>query len=853
MRDGLARGVPTTQIPPGSRVVTQAQSPSSFRQAAFEVQRYLSDEIAPLMVADAAETLVSQPPEVAARVVAEWMSTQYRDRASAVPASDLVFHALSKLHQLAELDLVPKAAGMRCVLRAAQLLVAVCPEEERETLKLRVSRLGEAETVLTSRAEYLHGSGGGGGRPAAPGQAPAEPDAPPADAVAQGARALALLIRRLRRFAPAQPAPATPSGAPAPAGVSLGALAPRDVELLAQVLASAALQSQTPDELEGHLARVQEHGVAASMDDVFRALGRSVPGWTALPDAKGNPVPVPASRSVEAMNRIVSLGRDPEEKAKRWGEMIYAAIEQLNEGRLAQAVCILEAARRLIEEKKPDATIVAQVLAQSQAAVSEAVVRRIVEVPEKHGLLRKVLEFFPVYRTEGLLSSLDGEMRRERRKLLLALLECHGPAAREVAIARLAACLSGQPPDEKGWYRRNLAFLMRRIPRSRDDQLEHEIALLRTMIGRGEPAISAKEAIGALGQLRRPEVERILVGRLRELEGEVASASGREEAWELMDRICAALARQGTREAVREVARHGLSRKPAFGDSMARLEHLAWLDLSVDPEQLALFVRGIRELLPSKMLGFVVKRSTHDLECMVHAISGTSTEEVRSLLAELARTFQGKPLGESVAQALAKLEPRTRTASATEALSGDLEQFGLPNLLQSLANTGSTGELVIFDRDRVRRATLALLNGKIARIEGPRVQGAEALYQVLEKPFPGTFVFRAVSVAGPPAGTEPLDPLEVLLEGLRRHDEYQQARAVAPDGITLEAGTAAAIRPEDETDTDLTRAVWSRAAAGTPPDVCDAETPTDPFRVRRLYACWLEQGALRPRVATATG
>jgi hypothetical protein len=130
------------------------------------------------------------------------------------------------------------------------------------------------------------------------------------------------------------------------------------------------------------------------------------------------------------MDRIVALAPDAQERAKRWGEMIYAAIEQLNEGRLAQAVSILEVAKRLITERRPDTEIVAQVLTQAEAAISEDLLRRLADQPTKHGLLRKVLEFFPSLRPGMLLMHLDGEIRREKRKLILTLLECHGPGCR---------------------------------------------------------------------------------------------------------------------------------------------------------------------------------------------------------------------------------------------------------------------------------------------------------------------------------------------------------------------------------------------------------------------------------------
>src|SRR6185436_6733991 len=131
--------------------------------------------------------------------------------------------------------------------------------------------------------------------------------------------------------------------------------------------------------------------------------------------------------------------------------------------------------------RRPDADIVAQVLTQAEAAISDEVLRRLADVPAKHGLLRKVLEFFPALRPAMLLTHLDGEIRREKRKLILMLLECHGPACRSAVIDRLASGLRNEFPDALGFYRRNLAFLLRRIPRTGRERIEEEMSLLAAM------------------------------------------------------------------------------------------------------------------------------------------------------------------------------------------------------------------------------------------------------------------------------------------------------------------------------------------------------------------------------------
>jgi len=813
----------------------------NIRQAAHELQRYLSDEIAPMMAVEYFEELVPHPPEITAKVIAHWVQSQHHKPAEKVQTADLIFHALKKLSLLSELELVRRATMMRAIHEISRILLHACPEPQRDGLRMRLSHLGESATVLSSRAEFLHREAGAAGADAAAAGTNAASSAKPKDNAAEakpdaetmdrGARALSLLLGGLAKLR--DPKAAQQKEGP-------------EAAMLAQILSTAALESKTNEDLARHLERVKKEGVATPMGQVFRALGWSLPGWGTLGE-DGKPVDARTGRQLKAMDRIVALAPDAQERAKRWGEMIYAAIEQLNEGRLAQAVSILEVAKRLIAERHPDKDIVGQVLQQAEAAISEDVLRRLADVPAKHGLLRKVLDFFPTYRPEMLLTHLDGEIRREKRKLILTLLECHGPTCRDAIITRLASGMRGEYPDPEGFYRRNLAFLLRRIPRTGHQGIEEEIQLLAAMMEPEEPPISAKEAVGALGILRQRPAELALVDRLRRLEAETIARGGTPDRWEMADRICAALARHGTSRAIRAIAGHAYNRAPALGDALARFEHLARLDLSVDPEQLAVLMKAIRELAPSKVLGFVAKRGHHELSCLMQAVAGTPTHEVRSALETIAGKFGRHALGEQAQRILAKLEPAaTKTA---EALTGDLDLFGLPNLLQSLAGSQSSGELVLFDAHQARQGSITMVKGMVTRGEAGKLSGADAVYMFMEKPFPGTFAFRATGDVAVPPGTEELDAMALILEGARRHDEYQQAKAFAQDGVRFEPAGIPAVRPEDEDDGAFASAVWDRAASGTPANECELEVKTDPFRVRRLYAAWVESRALRPRAS----
>src|SRR5207247_9302613 len=76
------------------------------RESLFELQRYLSDQIAPLMVHDSIEVLLRLPPELAANEIQAWSAEQYSISGAQTPVSDYYFHALKKLHLMAEYTLI---------------------------------------------------------------------------------------------------------------------------------------------------------------------------------------------------------------------------------------------------------------------------------------------------------------------------------------------------------------------------------------------------------------------------------------------------------------------------------------------------------------------------------------------------------------------------------------------------------------------------------------------------------------------------------------------------------------------------------------------------------------------------
>ena len=887
------------------------------RQALFELQRYLSDKVAPLMVADSMELLLEHSAQLAAGEIHAWVSAQYRSTIVSAPVSDYLFHAFKKIHDLGEFKLVSRDRLNDYLNELEKALLPMSPDDERERLEGNLRLLNRTENPAASPVEILHrqtGSapglggepGGGGTGPGGPGgpgvpgagggagsgaagkpgvtsprsgmlksPAPAGPAPAPAKApgeaptlgerVTRGLRRFSMMMERLER-APKRPPAGTGAGIAAGAGSAAASGSapisgathggiPADTELARQLLTLAALTARTSGELNAALARLQAMGLDTRSDRILGALGRNLPGWGVFapdPVAGGAPgaAPVPAA-PVEALHQFVVLAEDRQEAARRFHQLIQTAIEQFNEGALAVAVTLLELGERIIAEKKVDQPIVAAVRQNGHRSLDNARLREYADRADRHLLLRKALNFFEGTRTDALLAQLWDERKRDRRHLLLGLLEVQGETAREAALARL----ENVPPvvDEvaERYYQRNLLALLRRIPRPLTEPPERELTVLTGLTSAGTPVNVLRESILALGQTRQPRAEEVLIGRLREFEDSATrvrqSPYTPEDLQILLDRVATALARFGSAQAWSAVVEHALKKQPAFGDAMARLADLGTQDISRDPEILDRLLRALRDDLPMKVFGLVLKRRNESVLSLVRALSGTNQPAVRQVFEEIVQRYPDTEFAETASRALTAFGAPPRPAEASPVLSGDLDLFGLPNLLQSLADSRVTGQLLLSGRDGAAMATLALEDGRIASCQSGELGGDEAMYRLFEKPTPGSFTVRRNVPSARADGEEPREVLPLILEGLRRHDEYQQARAFVPDEAQLRSTGRRPTRPDDETDQAFLKTLWTRAAAGAVVAEIEPELKTDPYRVRRVLAHWAEEGSLAPR------
>jgi Domain of unknown function (DUF4388) len=782
--------------------------------ALFELQQYLQDEIPPSSAADAVATLMAQPPDVVMQRVASWSAEQ--SRARSMPVSDLLLHALKKVYVTGELRLLHRDAVADYLDRVTTVALHICPVEERDRLRSSVTAMrasGDTAARLESPRMRI---------PTLTGTTPLV-----LDDEAQTAKRFSLIFDRLKH------------------DVETGGEQAMQAEpqALAQLLTMAASRSQTGQQFNDYMTMLRPL-TGGKEGNVFVILGGAVPSWD-LPSLAPGTVKPPAQ--VTAMEKIIDLAEDPHVAIKRFRELVVAAVEKFNDGSLAAAVWMLDVAEDTITEKKFESAAVDPIRAEAADAISSVQLRKYTENKTKHAAMRLALNFFPTLHLETVLRQLRGEARAERRRTLLGIIEAYGALGRNAALARLDGEL--RRADVDTYYLRNLIFLLHRIPRETGEDAEHELASFTQASAPGQNIFVIKEAATGLGQIKTESSAKVLTTRLAEFELTLlrndTSSYPAAEMQKLLDRIIAALARIGTPGALLTIARHGMKANPPLGDTRARLAALAQHDLSFDEPTVNVLLKALREDIPGKLFGRLLPKRQDATVRLIEALSGTRAEAVEDVFTDIAQRFADQDVGRAAAQVLEKWSPTTAASREPVAtLTGELEFFGLPSVMQSLGEMRATGMLTLRTKQGQAAAKLAVSDGKFLNAQRGSVRGPDALYDMLERPISGTFAF----VSYPPEkmkSDEPTrDMIGLLLEGVRRHDELQRMLALLPDDIKMAKTTVRPTPHEEEDDPAFIRDVWLKASSGAPIGQWERELNTDSYRVRRIVAHWLEQGAL---------
>ncbi|MGD8440139.1 MAG: DUF4388 domain-containing protein [Holophagae bacterium] len=865
--------------------------PRELAEARNLLARYLSDEIAPMIFADTAEILFNAPVEVMARAIHAWVGVQLQGP-NASPIIDYLLHSARKVHHLGELELIAKQDLKAYLQQLYPLLISICPEPDRAELaaqlehldvteseamaaKISVSRSGASGGAAATNPDAITGgfspadTGRTGGTPAAPQSIHPPPDLPPAAArssrggshpAASGADAtgahidrLNLLLDRWERLSSATKSQAT-------AETLNASLAGAQSAIVSRIIDEVATSARSSTDLNNQLRYLGDFGVSSLGSGVFRALSGTLPDWAPSQAPSADDASPSVFGAAETMRKVVELSKDPQELTERFRELVTTAVEHFNEGSLGRTVTVLDLAQRMLAQKEVDASRSSAILDRASDELDQARLKAYTENSEKQLLLRRVLAFFPRTQVDNLIQDLIVEDRRDRRRLILRLLMIHGDEARSRAIKLLNDSLSGNVPQP--WYvQRNLIYLMRSIEPGEDADINQEIDLLvRASVPGGElPLI--RESLTALGQIDHPRSVQTLTARISDLEDVLLqrdrAAHDREEIQSLLDTAIKALIRFDSKEARECVVTHGLKRRSEFGDTLARLAMLGTVDLSQDQATVNRIIEAVREELPVKVFGVSVKtsRKTQVLERLIESLSGTDIPKVRKVYDGIVRNYAGEKFANAAARALTRLGGEQPPDSATEdsgevtSLSGDLALFGLPNLMQNLADSRIEGVLTVLDESGSSKAKVTLADGMMIDAATGDLEGETAIYQLLERPVTGRFIFvnQPVPVETGDAGPPGTAVMSLLMEGMRRYDEFNRAVAVVAEDGRYKATGQQPTGLADEDDPDFVNGIWVQATKGLPPTEIEAAAKVDGYRILRLFEHWVNEGSLVTR------
>jgi Domain of unknown function (DUF4388) len=780
------------------------------READRELRLYLMGRLPADRLAGLLPRLLTFPSDKVATDVRAWARGQtgpatFREYVSAG------FRRLLALSAHASVDVAARDALFRAV---ADALVASAPPEDREKLSADVAQL------LAS------------GRPAAPPdrtppRVPAVPAASP--------RRLTLILDRLDST-----------------GVERGH--GRGAALLGEAVLTAALASSSPAELEASLQDMRRRSLFRGTDELFRVLVQALPSWP-LPDLTAKTAP-----AASALERLVGMAPDAAQAKERFYELVDAGADTFNHGALERAELVYSVAERLLDRGVVEASAVEPLRAGGHERLDLERLRRLLEGEDRREVPRSLLRFYRVFDPSALLDKLRREPARQRRRLLLAFLEAHGTDGRHAAFERLGRSLEDQQDVFLG---RNLIHLLRRIPGEQSPWMPaRELGRVVRFLVPENPPFLVREVLAYLAEKRHPVAEQALRHFVTTLEEALLGGPGegggaeRDQWRHYLDETCSALARHGTPGAWQAVVDHGLRTEPELGHAAARLAELGGHDLGGQPALVARLVAAAVAEIPRKVLARPTAAQAERLRHAVAALADTRTAEVQELLETLAGRFADEDFGRRAARILANAGAGGGggfDASAGATLSGDLRVFGLPTLLQSLADSRVTGVMRLVDVRGRKLGTLEFEGGLLAGARYGSLEGAEVVYQLLERPVRATFVFvprpPAVSGADEAAPTKekraPRDVTRLLLEGLRRHDELRRASVIVPDDARLATTDRPPRAVGGEEDIDLVISLWEKVVAGMTPQQCERTLAADAYRVRRCLVGWVEEGALR--------
>lgn len=187
---------------------------------------------------------------------------------------------------------------------------------------------------------------------------------------------------------------------------------------------------------------------------------------------------------------------------------------------------------------------------------------------------------------------------------------------------------------------------------------------------------------------------------------------------------------------------------------------------------------------------------------------------------------------------------KQRAAARYQHLSGNLEYFDLPTIIQTLASSERTGTLTITDHFEQVFAVLYFETGKVLYATLGHLRGEEAFYQLSQSPVQDAFTFKGGT---PPA--EFAEEVEIgtttmglLMEAAHQQDELKVLKATYTDPNRVFHPQSEELSWDDEETKSLAQEIWTRLHRGETIAEMVRQISTCEYRIYKVLSTMDKKG-----------
>jgi hypothetical protein len=187
---------------------------------------------------------------------------------------------------------------------------------------------------------------------------------------------------------------------------------------------------------------------------------------------------------------------------------------------------------------------------------------------------------------------------------------------------------------------------------------------------------------------------------------------------------------------------------------------------------------------------------------------------------------------------------KQRAAARYQHLSGNLQYFDLPTIVQTLATSERTGTLTITDQMERIFARIYFEGGKVLYARVGHLRGEEAFYQLFQSATQDAFTFKG---GLPPEAFDEEEEIGtttmgLLMEAARQQDELKVLVDTYSDPKRIFRPQSEALQWDDDETEALAQEIWHRLRQGQTIDQMVNEIPVCQYRIYKVLSVMAETG-----------